>query len=189
MGEAYIDLLKAFGFKEMQIWIATMSALMFSGNLLGGILTGLMLVNSNTLAQRPLKDRISFRLFALSEVILVIFIFYYHLFMIEDIKLAHVVYWISAIMMLPLLAIIGSQIMQVTFSGRMKAKEEAMKRQQAAARAKRAEDVDKTDKNAPAKPAGSTAGVHPPHGIHGKPATIHGSPADKFIGGKKGKPA
>lgn len=180
MGEAYIDLLKAFGFKEMQIWIATMSALMFSGNLLGGILTGLMLVNSNTLAQRPLKDRISFRLFALSEVILVIFIFYYHLFMIEDIKLAHVVYWISAIMMLPLLAIIGSQIMQVTFSGRMKAKEEAMKRQQAAARAKRGEEINKSgtpDKSVHAKPAAATH------------STPHANPAAKFMTDKKGKPA
>ena len=77
MGEAYIDLLKAFGFKEMQIWIATISALLFSSNLLGGILSGLMFANSKALRQRPLKERISFRLFLMSEVILLIFVFFY----------------------------------------------------------------------------------------------------------------
>jgi hypothetical protein len=142
MGEGYIDLLKAFGFKEMQIWIATISALLFSSNFLGGILSGLMFVNSSKLQQRPLKERISFRLFMLSEVILLIFVFFYHVFMIERMSVSHVIYWISAIMMMPLLAIIGSQVIQVTFSGRMKAKQDALKRKEASARAKRAQEMD-----------------------------------------------
>lgn len=147
MGEGYIDLLKAFGFKEMQIWIATMSALLFSSNLLGGILSALMFVNSSKLRQRPLKERISFRLFMLSEVILLIFIFFYHVFMIERISVSHVIYWVSAVMMMPLLAIIGSQAIQVTFSGRVKAKEEAVRRQEQAARAKRAKEMDQAGGN------------------------------------------
>ena len=57
MAEAYIELLKAFGFKEMQIWIATISALLFSSNLLGGILSALMFVNSNLAIQRPLAHQ------------------------------------------------------------------------------------------------------------------------------------
>jgi len=47
MGEGYLDLLKAFGFKEMHVWIATISAILFSFNLLGGILSALMFLNSN----------------------------------------------------------------------------------------------------------------------------------------------
>lgn len=141
MAEAYIEMLMAFGFKEMQIWIATISALLFSMNLLGGILSALMFVNSNLAIQRPLKDRIAFRLHILSEVILLIFIFFYHVFMIEDITVSHVIYWVSAIMALPLLAFIGSQTILVAFSGRVKAKEEAYKRQQRAIRAARAKKV------------------------------------------------
>ena len=142
MGETYIDLLKAFGFKEMQIWIATMSALLFSANLLGGILSALMFVNSSALRPRPLKERISFRLFLLSEVVLLIFVLFYHAFMIERMSVSHVIYWISAMMMMPLLAIIGSQAIQVAFSGRVKAKAAAIKRQEQAARAKRAEEME-----------------------------------------------
>lgn len=155
MAEAYIGLLKSFGFKEMQIWIATISALLFSGNLLGGILSALMHVNAKSVAQRPLMDRISFRLFLLSEVMLVVFVFFYHVFMIEDMTVSHIVYWFSAMLMMPLLAVIGSQGMLVAFSGKMKAKEQAHKRQM---RAKRAQEMDKsgggTAKGGPSKPAG-----------------------------------
>lgn len=174
MAEAYIDLLMSFGFKEMQIWIATISALLFSGNLLGGILSALMFVNSNMAIQRPLKERIAFRLFILSEVMLLIFVFFYHVFMIESITVSHVVYWFSAMMMLPLLAIIGSQAILVTFSGKVKAKEAAYKRQVQAMRAKRAQEMDKsgggTSKGGPSKPAG-------------------GNPAERAMAKRKGAPA
>ena len=145
MAEAYIELLMAFGFKEMQIWIATISALLFSMNLLGGILSALMFVNSNLAIQRPLSQRISFRLHILTEVILLIFIFFYHVFMIESITLSHIIYWISAVMMMPLLAIIGSQTILVSMSGRVKAKEEDYKRQQRAIRAARAKEMGDDD--------------------------------------------
>lgn len=142
MGEMYFDLLRAFGFKEMQMWIVTMSTLLFSSSLLGGILSALAFVNSSALHQRPLKERISFRLFMLSEVILLIFVFFYHAFMIERMSISHIVYWISAMMIMPLLAIIGSQAIQVVFSGRIKAKHAALKRQGQAARAKHAEETE-----------------------------------------------
>lgn len=145
MGEIYFDLLKAFGFKEMQMWIVTMSTLLFSTSLLGGILSALMFVNSSALHQRPLKERISFRLFMLSEVVLVVFIFFYHAFMIERMSISHIVYWISAMMIMPLLAIIGSQAIQVVFSGRIKAKEAVLKRQDHAARAKHAAGTEPAD--------------------------------------------
>ena len=142
MAETYIEFLKGFGFKEMQIWIATISAFLFSGCLLGGILSALTFVNSTQLQQRPLKERISFRLFLLAELMLFIFIFFYHVFMIEMITLSHIIYWISASLMMPLLAIIGSQLMLVAFSGKMKAKDDALRRQQRAIRAKRAKEME-----------------------------------------------
>ena len=157
MGEAYIELLKAFNFKEMQMWIATISAILFSSNLLGGILSALMFVNSSALRPRPLKERISFRLFLLSEVMLLVFVFFYHVFMIERISISHIVFWASAILIMPLLAVIGSQSVMVSFSSRMKAKAEASKRQQRAIRAKRAKQMDKPGGTGSDKPGNNPA--------------------------------
>jgi len=137
MAELYLEILKTFQFTEMQSWIAVISAVLFSSNLLGGILSALTFVNSKRLQQRPLNDRISFRLFMLSEVVLLIFIFFYHVFMIERIELTHVIYWVSAMIMMPLLAVIGSEFIQVVYSGKMKAKAEDLKRREQMERAKR----------------------------------------------------
>jgi len=164
MAEAYLELLKAFNFTEMQAWIAVISAVLFTSNFLGGILSALAFVNSNLLQPRPLTQRISFRLFLLTEVVLWIFVFFYHVFMIEDIILAHGVYWISATMMMPLLAIIGSQVILVSFSGKMKAKEAEVKRRQKAVRDQRRKEMDE----------GPAAG---------------GNPADRAMAKRRGKPA
>ncbi|MBL4693249.1 MAG: hypothetical protein JKY92_07965 [Magnetovibrio sp.] len=110
----------------MQTWIASISTMLFSANLLGGILSGLMFAASRKLERRPLKERIAFRLFCFSEGILVIFIFFYHVFMIELILPEHMIYWGSAMVMMPLLAIIGSEVMLVTFSGKMADKKEKL---------------------------------------------------------------
>ena len=142
MAEAYLDLLKAFSFTEMQAWIAVISAFMFASCLLGGILSALTYVNSNLLVQRPLSERISFRLFIIAEVLLWVFVFFYHVFMIESITLSHVVYWVSATLMMPLLGIIGSQTMLVTFSGKVNAKTKELKRRQAAMREKRRKEME-----------------------------------------------
>jgi hypothetical protein len=124
----YLELLTTFGFDEMQMWIATISLLLFTANFLGGIISGLMFVHSADLVKRPLKDRLSFRMFCLAELILVIFIFFYHVFMIETILVEHVIYWFSAMLMMPLLAVIASQTILVSFSGKIAEKEQQLKR-------------------------------------------------------------
>jgi len=150
MSEAYLELLQAFHFTEMQAWIATISALLFVSNLFGGILSAMTFVYSNQLARRPLSERISFRLFILSEVLLLIFIFFYHVFMIETMKLDHAVYWFSASLMMPLLAIIGSQMMLVIFTGKMNAKEAELRRRHKLIREKRRKEADEAgDHNGP----------------------------------------
>ena len=142
----YLSMLDAFGFDEMQVWIASISALLFSSNLLGGVLSGLMFTASSALEERPLKERISFRLFGLTELILVIFIFFYHVFMIEMITAEHMIYWTSAMMMMPLLAIIGKQVILVTFSKKIEAKKKKLEqykiKQREAVRAKRRQGMD-----------------------------------------------
>ena len=158
MGDMYLELLKAFGFKDLHFWIATVSAILFLCSFLGGVLSALMFVNSNALQKRPLKDRISFRMFILGEVMMLIFVFFYHVFMIEQMTVSHIIYWVSALMVMPLMAIIGSQSIQVAFSSRMKLKEDALKRQHQAVRAKRAQELEsKATPAGPAKPSNLAA--------------------------------
>jgi len=147
MAEAYLDLLRAFNFTEMQAWIAVISAALFTASLLGGILSALLFVISNQLQPRPLSQRISYRLFILSEVVLWVFVFFYHVFMIEDITLAHLIYWVSATFMIALLAIIGSQIMMVVFASKISAKEAEHKRRMKARRAQRRKTMNDADVN------------------------------------------
>ncbi|MBF0251785.1 MAG: hypothetical protein HQL35_14280 [Alphaproteobacteria bacterium] len=152
MADAYLSLLKAFHFTEMQTWIATISMLLFVSNLSGGILSALVFIYSPMLQKRPLVDRISFRLFIMSEVILLVFIFFYHVFMIETIQPDHMVYWASASLMMPLLAVIGSQLMQVIFAGKIKDKEVELKRRLDIIRAQKRDKMKKEQAaNGPSK--------------------------------------
>ncbi len=137
MAELYIAVLRAFGFEDMEIWIAVVSTILFSACLLGGILSALTFVKSPRLERRPLGERISYRLFIIAEVMLLIFIFYYHVFMIETITLAHAIYWVSAMLMMPLLAIIGSESVLLIYGKKIRAKAKELKRR---ARLKRCQD-------------------------------------------------
>lgn len=123
--DSYIDVLVAFGFREMRDWIITICSFMFVMSFLGGMISALFVINSKQLHPPKLKDRISFRMFILSEIILIFSAGYYHTFMIGKISPAHAVYWIAASMMMPLLAVIGAQIMYIIFSGKMNAKKKA----------------------------------------------------------------
>lgn len=167
MAQLYLDLLQAFGFTEMQLWIASISSLLFSANLLGGFLSAFTFVNSRKYKQRPLKERISFRLFCFSELILFVFIFFYHVFMIEMIQTEHFVYWVSAILMMPLLAVIGSQTILVCFPAKMAEKEKRLQKELRKARQAQRQ------KNADDKPAKDSGADQPPP-LNGK-----SSPAER----------
>ena len=94
-------------------------------SLLGGMISALFVINSKLLKPPKLTTRISFRMFILSEIILIFAAGYYHTFMVGHISGAHVVYWIAVVMMMPLLSVIGAQVMYIIFSGKMKAKKKA----------------------------------------------------------------
>lgn len=119
----FTELLRAFGFSEQRDWIILICSVLFLSNFFGGILAGFMFINAKSLVKPKLTERLSFRMFLLSEIVMVFAASYYHLFMIESIDVVHVIYWVTAGFMAPLLAVIGAQIVYVMFSGRIKAKE------------------------------------------------------------------
>ena len=125
--QSFVDVLVAFGFRELREWIIAICSFMFMLSLLGGMISALFIINSKLLKPPKLTTRISFRMFILSEIILIFAAGYYHTFMVGHISGAHIVYWIAALMMMPLLAIIGAQLMYIIFSGKMRAKKKAVR--------------------------------------------------------------
>lgn len=125
--QAFIDILASFGFREMRQWIIAICSFMFIINFLGGMISAMFFINSKALELPKLTTRISFRMFLLSEIALVFSAVYYHTFMVGKITSAHVVYWMSSAMMMPLLAVIGAQLLYIMFSGRMRQKKRALK--------------------------------------------------------------
>ena len=125
--QSFLDVLVAFGFKELKEWIIAICSFMFMLSFLGGMISALFVINSKLLRPPKLTTRISFRMFILSEVMLIFAAIYYHIFMVGHISGAHVVYWIAAAMIMPLVAIIGAQIMYIIFSGKVRAKKKAVR--------------------------------------------------------------
>ncbi|TCS60381.1 hypothetical protein [Varunaivibrio sulfuroxidans] len=116
MGHPFFNALDAFGFTQMQSWIVLVCLLVFLGNFLGGMLYSISRAYLGAITPRKLSERISFRLFLLSELFLVVFIVYYHGALIGYVYPGHILFWISAMIIAPLLAIIGSQAMYLLLS-------------------------------------------------------------------------
>lgn len=119
MNQPLYDTLSLFGFTQMRSWIVLVCMLVFLGNLLGGMLYSISRAYLGAITPRALSERLSFRLFLLSELLLVVFVFYYHAVIVGNITPGHVLFWVSAMVITPLLAIIGSQSMYLVLSGQI----------------------------------------------------------------------
>lgn len=121
-------ILEGFGFTHLHTMISTVCLLMFLGNFMGGLLASILVAFSGPQKPRKMYDKISFRLCLSSELFLVIFATYYHLWLIEDIQLPHIVYWVSTLLISPLLAYIGAQITYIVYQKKIQANEDAYRR-------------------------------------------------------------
>lgn len=135
----FADILKAFGFIEMREMIGAACGSLFLLNFLGGMVAAIFFVNAKSLKKPKKSKRISFRLLILCEIMLAFGAVYYHLFAIQGVALSHVIFWGAAMVSLPLLAIIGAQVVYVAFSGKIEAKRTAFIAEAKKTRAKREE--------------------------------------------------
>ena len=119
MGEMIFDLLKSFGFTEHQSIITLVSILALLSNFLGGIMNSLFLAYGGPQTKVKLTQRLSFRMFLATEVVVGVFAFYYHALMVNMVTISHVVYWGAAMVLMPFLAVIGSQIVHVIYDKRI----------------------------------------------------------------------
>ena len=123
--KAFLDVIASFGFEKERDWVLVLSFVFIVANSIGGMISGLFIVYSSSLRRPKLKTRISFRLFIVGEAMLFIFAIYYQVFVAETLSLAHFIYWVAMMMIMPLLAIIGAQTMYIAFMAKINAKERA----------------------------------------------------------------
>lgn len=118
-------ILVLFGFTKLTYMIGIVCMLTLLGNFLGGLLHGILLGYGGPIKPRKLSDRMSMRACLMSELFILIFALYYHAVLIEEVILAHVVYWAFTLLAAPILAFIGSQVTQLTFAKKIEVNKRA----------------------------------------------------------------
>jgi len=142
-------ILELFGFTELQTLLAVVSLVFFLASLLGGLISGLTTAFGKPGPDRKLTDRMSFRMVTLGEILVVLFILYYHGIVIVSVTPAHVIYWGSALIIGPVLGMLGAQVTELVFTKRIGKNKKiykkylAMQREKAFAR--RAKEFEKSN--------------------------------------------
>ncbi len=132
-------ILKMFGFTDLQYFIAIFCLVIFLCNLLGGLITSIILAYSGPIRPRRMAEKLSVRWCLFSDLLMIVFAVYYHAALVHSIEPSHVVYWLFALIAAPLLAFIGSQITGLVFAKRIEDnKREYIRRVNAMRAAKRA---------------------------------------------------
>lgn len=112
-------ILELFGFTELQTLLAVVSLVFFLSCLLGGLISGLTTAYGKPGPDRKLTDRMSFRMITLGEILVILFILYYHGAVITNVEPAHLIYWGSSLVIGPVLGMLGSQVTELVFHRRI----------------------------------------------------------------------
>ena len=108
--------------------IGLITTWVFLANLLGGLLSNIILAYAGPITERKLTERMGFKMCMASELMLVIYAFYYHAVLIQTVVLTHVVYWFLSMWMIPLLAVFGAQITHLIFTKEIQANKKAQRK-------------------------------------------------------------
>lgn len=141
-------ILELFGFTELQTLLAVISLVFFLSCLLGGLITGLTSAFGKPGPERKLTDRMSFRMITLGEILVILFVIYYHGVVIVSVTPAHLIYWGSSLVIGPILGMLGTQVIELIFNKRISKNKKVYKKylalQREKAFARRAKEFEKT---------------------------------------------
>jgi hypothetical protein len=116
MQDGIITILRMFLFSEHLKMIALVCLVAFLGNFFGGLIHSIVLAYSGPQPERPMTERLSFRLVLMVDLFLVVYAIYYHAVLVRTIELVQVFYWSFALIVGPVLALLGAQITYVLFT-------------------------------------------------------------------------
>ncbi len=113
------DFMGTFGFTADALTIIIVCSLVLMLNFAGGLFSQIILAFGGPIHERKLLQRTSFRLAMVSELMLIVYIIYYHTVLVPGIEPAEIIYWVFIVLASPLLAAIGAQLIYVALADKI----------------------------------------------------------------------
>ena len=113
------DFMETFGFTADAFTIIIVCSLVLMLNFAGGLFSQIILAFGGPIHERKLTQRTSFRLAMVSELMLILYIAYYHTVLVPGIETAEIIYWVFIVLAAPLVAAIGAQLIYVALSDKI----------------------------------------------------------------------
>ncbi len=113
------DFMGTFGFTVDAFTIVIVCSLVLLLNFAGGLFSQIILAFGGPIHERKMIQRTSFRLAMASELMLIVYIIYYHTVLVPGIEAAEIIYWTFILLASPLLAAIGAQLIYVALSDKI----------------------------------------------------------------------
>ena len=113
------DFMATFGFATGAFTIVIVCSLVLLLNFAGGLFSQIILAFGGPIHERKMIQRTSFRLAMVSELMLIVYIVYYHTVLVPGIETAAIIYWVFMLLASPLLAALGAQLIYVALADKI----------------------------------------------------------------------
>ena len=109
-------ILESFGFTQDTTIVAIICIVVLLGNFAGGLMANILIAFGGPIEKRKLTERTSFRLALVSELIMIVYIVYYHTVLVTGVTTAQIIYWVFTLLAAPILAALGAQLTYLAFA-------------------------------------------------------------------------
>ena len=108
--------LESFGFTQDTTIVAIICIVVLLGNFAGGMMANILVAFGGPIEKRKITERTSFRLALVSELIMIVYIVYYHTILVTGVTTAQIIYWVFTLLAAPILAALGAQLTYLAFA-------------------------------------------------------------------------
>ncbi len=109
-------IIESFGFTQDTTIVAIICIVVLLVNFAGGLMANILVAFGGPIEKRKLTERTSFRLALVSELILIVYIVYYHTILVSGVSTSQIIYWGFTLVAAPILAALGAQLTYVAFA-------------------------------------------------------------------------
>ncbi len=109
-------IIESFGFTQDTTIVAIICIVVLLVNFAGGMMANILVAFGGPIEQRKITERTSFRLALVSELIMIVYIVYYHTVLVTGVSTSQIIYWGFTLIAAPILAALGAQLTYVAFA-------------------------------------------------------------------------
>ena len=109
-------IIESFGFTQDTTIVAIICIVVLLVNFAGGMMANILIAFGGPIEQRKITERTSFRLALVSELIMIVYIIYYHTVLVSGVSTSQMIYWGFTLLAAPILAALGAQLTYVAFA-------------------------------------------------------------------------